>query len=104
MDNEIRVELERIRDEDQRQNRRIELLEESVKANQELATSVHLLAHDMKQMLEEQRSQGTRLDKLEQEPATAWKKAKTAIITGVIGSIAGSMATGLIFVLSQSIH
>ena len=47
MDNEIRVELERIRDEDQRQNRRIELLEESVKANQELATSVHLLAHDM---------------------------------------------------------
>lgn len=103
MDNEIRVELERIRDEDQRQNRRIELLEESVKANQELATSVHLLAHDMKQMLEEQRSQGNRLDKLEQEPATAWKKTKTAIITGVIGSIAGSMATGLIFLLSQPI-
>ena len=103
MDNEIRVELERIRDEDQRQNRRIELLEESVKVNQELAMSVHLLAHDMKKMLEEQRSQGSRLDKLEQEPATAWKKAKTTIITAVISSIAGSMATGLIFILTQPI-
>ena len=51
MDDEIRVELERIRDEDRRQNRRLELLEESIKAIQELTISVHTLAHDMQQML-----------------------------------------------------
>lgn len=104
MDEIIKAELERIRDEDRRQNRRIELLEESAKATQALATSVHMLAHDMKQMLEEQRSQGERLDKLEQEPATAWKQAKTTIITAILSTIAGGLATGLIFILWQSIR
>ena len=94
----------RIEEWEHRQDRRIELLEESVKAIQDLTISVHTLAHDMKQMLEEQKNQGKRLDKLEQEPAQSWKQAKTTIITAVLSTIAGSLATGLIFILSQSIH
>ena len=89
---------------ERRKGKRIELLGESVKAIQDLTISVHTLAHDMKQMLEEQKSQGKRLDKLEQEPAQSWKQAKTTIITAVLSTIAGSLATGLIFILSQSIH
>lgn len=94
----------RMEAENKRQDKRIELLEESIKAIQDLTISVHTLAHDMKQMLEEQRSQGQRLNKLEQEPATAWKQAKNAIITAILSTIAGGLATGLIFILSQSIR
>ena len=57
MDNETKVEIERLHDEDKRQNRRIDQLEENIKVIQELTISVHTLAHDMKQMLDEQRDQ-----------------------------------------------
>ena len=104
MDEAIRVEIERLHDEDRRQNKRLELLEESVKSIQDLTVSVHMLAHDMKQMLEEQKEQGKRLDKLEQEPANAWKQVKTTIITAVVSTIAGGLATGLIFMLARALQ
>ena len=47
MDEAVKAELERLRDEDRRQNKRIEVLDESVKAIQDLVLSVHTLAHDM---------------------------------------------------------
>lgn len=103
MDNETRVEIERLHDEDKRQNRRIDQLEENIKVIQELTISVHTLAHDMKQMLEEQKDQGERLDKLEQEPANTWKTVKTTIITAIISAAAGSLVTGLIFLLAQNL-
>ena len=104
MDEAIKVEIERLHDEDRRQNKRLELLEESVKSIQDLTVSVHMLAHDMKQMLEEQKEQGKRLDKLEQEPADAWKQVKTTIITAIVSTIAGGVATGLIFVLARALQ
>ena len=94
----------RIEEWEHRQDRRIELLEESVKAIQDLTISVHTLAHDMKQMLEEQKNQGKRLDKLEQEPADAWKRVKTTIITAILSTVAGGLATGLIFMLAHALQ
>ena len=81
MDNETRVEIDQ--------------LEENIKVIQELTISVHTLAHDMKQMLDEQRDQGARLDKLEQEPADTWKTVKSTLLTALIGAAAGSLVTGL---------
>lgn len=104
MDEAIKVEIERLHDEDRRQNKRLELLEESVKSIQDLTVSVHMLAHDMKQMLEEQKEQGKRLDKLEHEPADAWKQVKTTIVTAVVSTIAGGLATGLIIMLAQFVR
>ena len=104
MDEAIKVEIERLHDEDRRQNKRLELLEESVKYIQDLTVSVHMLAHDMKQMLEEQKEQGKRLDKLEQEPADAWKQVKTTIITAIVSTIAGGVATGLIIMLAHTLR
>lgn len=101
MDNETRVEIERLHDEDKRQNRRIDQLEENIKVIQELTISVHTLAHDMKQMLDEQREQGTRLDKLEQEPANAWKTVKSTLLTALIGTVVGSLVTGLGVLIMQ---
>lgn len=58
MDELIKAELARLRDEDNRQNHRIDDLEQSVKAIQDLTISVHALAQDMRQMLSELKDQG----------------------------------------------
>ena len=104
MDNETRVEIERLHDEDKRQNRRIDQLEENIKVIQELTISGHTLAHDMKQMLDEQRDQGARLDKLEQEPADTWKTVKSTLLTALIGAAAGSLVTGLGVLIMQAMR
>lgn len=104
MDEAIKAEIERLHDEDRRQNKRLEMLEGLVREIQSLALSVHGLAKDMEQMLHEQRDQGRRLDALEREPAEAWKNAKKTFITVILSTIAGGMATGLIFIISQSIQ
>ena len=54
-------------------------------------------------MLEEQRSQGERLDRLEAAPGKQWNHIKTTIMTAIVSTFAGSAATGLIFILSQSV-
>lgn len=104
MDEAVKIEFERLHDEDKRQNRRIELLEETVKSIQELTISVHELAHDMKQMLEEQREQGVRLDKLEQEPADTWQRIKVKALDTAVGLIAGAVVTGAVIMAAQYIH
>ena len=78
MDEAVKAELARLRDEDNRQNHRIDDLEQSVKAIQDLTISVHALAQDMRQMLSELKDQGTRLERfdgrleaLEQQPEMA---------------------------------
>lgn len=105
----------RMEEENHRQNRRIELLEENVRQIGTLTTSVHELAHDMSQMLQEQKKQGERLDtqndrlaELEQEPAKKAKKMNDRIvekiIDTVVGAVAGAIATGLLIMAVQYIH
>ena len=107
MDELTKAELARIRDEDQRQNRRIELLEDMSKVIQDLVLSIHGLAKDMEQMLQEQKeqdNQSKRLDALEREPGNTYKDIKKTVITAIVSALAGSLATGLILILSQTIH
>lgn len=80
MDEAVKAELARLRDEDNRQNHRIDDLEQSVKGIQDLTISVHALAQDMRQMLSELKDQGSRLERfdgrleaLEQKPAKRWQ-------------------------------
>ena len=103
MDEAVKAELERLRDEDRRQNKRIEVLDESVKAIQDLVLSVHTLAHDMKGRLEEQKELGKRLDKLEQEPGNRWRRMWDKVIDTAVGIIAGGAVTGLVILASQYI-
>ena len=58
MDDLTKAELARIRDEDQRQNRRIELLEDMSKVIQDLVLSIHGLAKDMEQCCKNRKSRG----------------------------------------------
>lgn len=61
----MEAENQRLADEDNRQNRRIDLLEQNVEKMGALTSSVERLAVSMENMLKEQERQGKRLDALE---------------------------------------
>ena len=72
--------------------------EEQQTTLQKLASSVDVLAVNMKHMADEQKSQREHIEKLEKEPAEDYKHYKRLIIgcviTGIIGAVLGAvMAT-----------
>ena len=79
----------RIEAEDNRQNRRIEILEKSIQQTQELVTSVEKLALSMESMVKEQEQQGKRLEVLENRDGEMWRKVTGYVVTAVIGIILG---------------
>lgn len=76
-------------EENHRQNRRIEGLEENVRQIGELTTSVGELAASMKSMLKEQEKQGKRLEVLEGRDGEMWRKVTGYIITAIISIVVG---------------
>lgn len=78
----------RMEDEHKRQNRRLELLEQSTEDMQKLLLTVERLAVSMENMLKEQERQGERLEALEGRDGEKWRKAVgyalSAIISGAI--------------------
>ena len=92
-------------------NRRIDDLEQSVKAIQDLTISVHALAQDMRQMLSELKDQGTRLERfdgrleaLEQQPARRWQRMSDKVLDTAVGLLAGAVITGLAMLAVQYIR
>ncbi len=111
MDEAIKAELARLRDEDNRQNHRLNDLEQSVKMIQELTISVHALAQDMRQMLAELKDQGVRLERfdgrlevLEQQPAKKWQRMSDKILDTAVGLVAGALVMGAVAMAAQYIH
>ncbi len=89
----IEAENKRLADEDKRQNRRIEKLEENVLQIGELTTSVEKLASSMESMLKEQEKQGKRLEELEGRDGEMWRKVVGYMITAIIGIVLGFIFT-----------
>lgn len=85
--------------ENERQNRRIALLEENVQQINSLTVSVERMATNMEHMLEVLKSQGDRIGALEKEPAEINKQIKQAIITAVVGTVVGAVVTAIIMIL-----
>lgn len=85
--------------ENDRQNRRIQLLENNVRQINELTVSVKEMAVNMGNMLKELEKQGERLEALEKEPAETTKQIKQAIITAIVGTIVGAVVTAVIMIL-----
>ena len=79
----------RMEDEDHRQNRRIEILEESVQQFTSLTASVEKLALNMENMLKEQEAQGNRLEALEDRDGEKWRTMISYVGTTVIGILIG---------------
>lgn len=84
----------RIEEENVRQNRRLEIVEDTMRQIGALTTSVEKLAVNMEGMLREQEQQSERLRTLEGRDGEKWRKAAGLIVTSVIGAVVG-------FVLAQ---
>lgn len=83
----------RLEEENKRQDRRIELLEENVREMSSLTTSVEKLATSMESMVKEQEKQGKRLEVLEGRDGEMWRKVVGYIVTAVVGIILGFLFT-----------
>ena len=79
-------------EENHRQNRRIEELEENARQIGALTTSVEKMASSMESMLRELEKQGKRLEVLEGRDGAMWRKVTGYIVTTVAG-----LAVGYIF-------
>ncbi len=82
--------------ENDRQNRRIQLLEDNMRQINALTVSVEKMAVNMENMLSEQKKQGEKLEILEKEPAENQKQIKLAVIASVIGTVAGAIVMAVI--------
>lgn len=87
----------RMEEEDHRQNRRIEILEESNKQLVTLTSSVEKLAVNMENMLKVQNQQGERLEELEGRDGEMWREVTGYIITAVVGIVVGYIFTRIGF-------
>lgn len=83
----------RLEDENNRQNKRLDALEESVKLVAAINTSVEKLAVNMENMLSEQISQGKRLDTLEGRDGDKWRSMVSYVATSVISILLGYLFT-----------
>ena len=77
----------RIDEENRRQNRRIELLEEGEQRIATLTASVERLATSMESMLKEQERQGKRLETLESRDGAMWRKVVGYAVTFMVGAV-----------------
>ena len=87
----------RIEEENKRQDKRLELLEENTKRLETVNTSIEKLAANMENMLKEQVQQGKRLEVLEGRDGEMWRKVVGYIVTAVVGIVVGFIFTKLGF-------
>ena len=84
---EVHTEFEkRIKAEDDRQNKRIKLIEQKQAQISELVASVKVLAANVENIAKEINEQGLRLREIEGKPAKRWETIVSCIITGLIGA------------------
>lgn len=90
-----------------RQNKRIEILEESVKDINRLATSIEKIALNQEHMIEEQGKQGILLEKqsqkieaMEKEPLESVKNAKKKIIETAVTVVITALVVGMIVLIA----
>ncbi len=86
---------QRLKDENTRQNKRLELLEDNVREMSALATSVEKLATNMEGMVKIQEQQGNRLATLESRDGEMWRKVVGYIVTAILGIVIGFVFTQL---------
>ena len=87
----------RLEEKNKRQDKRIELLEESTRRIELLTTSVEKLAVNMENMLKSQEQQADRLEVLEGRDGEMWRKVSGYIVTAIIGIVVGFIFTQIGF-------
>lgn len=82
----------RLEEENRRQDKRIELLEDNMRELNQLTASVGKLATSIESMVKEQEKQGRRLETLEERDGAMWRKVVAYGATAVIGIVIGYIA------------
>lgn len=85
----------RLEEENRRQDKRIELLEENTKRIETLNGTIGKLAANMEGMLKEQLRQGQRLELLESRDGELWRKVASYAVTAIVGIVIGFVAKQL---------
>lgn len=80
---------ENLANENRRQNRRLDILEENAKQNTAMVANVERLAVNMENMLKVQEQQGERLEALEGRDGEKWRSAAGYVLTVVLGIVIG---------------
>lgn len=103
MDDTVKVELERIHDEDQRQNKRLSELEATVKQLNDIVLSIQRLTMSVESLAKDVHKQGERLEAIEQAPMERINSVKQTIVTTITGIVIGALAVGLIQMIAQNL-
>ena len=85
----------RLEEENRRQDKRIELLEDNIRALNSLTASVGKLATSIESMVKEQEKQGKRLETLEDRDGAMWRKVVAYGVTALVGIFVGYVARQL---------
>lgn len=83
----MEAENKRLSDEDKRQNRRIDDLEETVRQIGDLTASVKELAVNMKNMAKLQEQQGQDIEELKNRDGHMWRTVVSHLATTITGAI-----------------
>ena len=85
--------------EDQRQNSRLELLEDHVQELQKTNITLERLTISVERMTKELSKQGEHLEALESAPAKNWNTLKAGVIGAIAAAIGGGLVTWLASIL-----
>lgn len=83
---EYDIAVKRIEDEEHRQNKRLDMLEESLKKLSDLTLTVGKMAVSLEAMAKELEKQGKRLEDIEHAPAGRWNTLISALIGAVVAA------------------
>lgn len=83
----MEAENELLKQENVRQNHRIEILENSIQKMTDLAASTEKLAVNMENMLKVQEQQSKRLEQIESRDGEKWRKAMAYVGTAILGAV-----------------
>ncbi len=85
----------RVEEENNRQNHRISILENSLTQIVQIASAVERLATNMEHMAKEQQMQGERLKTLEDRDGEMWRKVVSYVVTGFLSALIGFIVSRL---------
>lgn len=81
--------IRRFEDEDHRQNRRLDMLEESLKKLNDLTITVGKMAVSLETMTKQLERQAQQLTEIEKTPASRWNMVVSAVIGALVAAAIG---------------
>ncbi len=84
--NEYETMVKRMEDEDHRQNKRLDMLEESLKKLNDLTVTVGKMAVSLETMTKQLERQAAQLADIEKAPAGRWNQVVSALIGAVVAA------------------